>query len=101
MKRYKEAEAIKSAFYKRLSKEKAEAGLERRSMSRPHARMLSRRSLLVTRPRRSRTTRSKAMETAFKGVYANYKKERAEYNRQQDAQREDNFAKKQAVMEGT
>ena len=40
-----------------------------------------------------------AMETAFKGVYANYKKERAEYNRQQDAQREDNFAKKQAVIE--
>ena len=32
MKRYKEAEAIKSAFYKRLSKEKAEAGL-------PHVRM--------------------------------------------------------------
>ena len=27
MKRYKEAEAIKSAFYKKLSKEKAEAGL--------------------------------------------------------------------------
>ena len=27
MRRYKEAEAIKSAFYKRLSKEKAEAGL--------------------------------------------------------------------------
>ncbi|MBQ4306715.1 MAG: hypothetical protein II764_06830, partial [Bacteroidales bacterium] len=27
MRRYKEAEAIKSAFYKRLSKEKADAGL--------------------------------------------------------------------------
>ena len=27
MKRYKEAEAIKSAFYRRLSKEKADAGL--------------------------------------------------------------------------
>ena len=40
-----------------------------------------------------------AMETAFKGVYANYKKERAEYNRQQDAQREDNFTRKQAVIE--
>lgn len=40
-----------------------------------------------------------AMETAFKGVYANYKKERAEYNRQQDAQREENFARKQAVIE--
>ena len=40
-----------------------------------------------------------AIEIAFKGVYANYKKERAEYNRQQDAQREDNFMKKQAVIE--
>ena len=39
------------------------------------------------------------METAFKGVYANYKKERAEYNRQQDAQREENFVRKQAVIE--
>lgn len=29
----------------------------------------------------------RAMETAFKGVYASYKKERAEYNRQQDTRR--------------
>ena len=39
------------------------------------------------------------MEAAFKGVYANYKRERAEYNRQQDAQREENFVQKQAVIE--
>ena len=39
------------------------------------------------------------MEAAFKGVYANYKKERAEYNRQQDALREENLVLKQAVID--
>jgi hypothetical protein len=97
MRRYKEAEAIKSAFYKRLSKEKAEAGLGTK-VDEPS----SREDVIeevVQAPAEVRDNPFEAMETAFKGVYANYKKERAEYNRQQDAQREDNFAKKQAVIE--
>ena len=40
-----------------------------------------------------------AIEAAFKGVYSHYKKERAEYNRQLDSQREENYIKKQAVIE--
>ncbi len=99
MKRYKEAEAIKSAFYKRLSKEKAEAGLEAK-VDEPSSREdVVEEVAPVTQTLEVKDNPFEAMETAFKGVYANYKKERAEYNRQQDAQREDNFAKKQAVIE--
>ena len=100
MKRYKEAEAIKSAFYKRLSKEKAEAGLGSK-VDEPS----SREDVIedVTPAPQSEEVKEdnpfEAMETAFKGVYANYKRERAEFNRQQDAQREDNFVAKQAVIE--
>ena len=99
MKRYKEAEAIKSAFYKKLSKEKAEAGFGAK-VDEPS----SREDVIDEVAPAAQTEEVKgnpfeAMETAFKGVYANYKKERAEYNRQQDAQREENFARKQAVIE--
>ena len=97
MRRYKEAEAIKSAFYKRLSKEKAEAGLGAK-VDEPS----SREDVIeevAPAPVEERDNPFEAIETAVKGVYANYKKERAEYNRQQDAQREDNFIKKQAVIE--
>ena len=87
MKRYKEAEAIKSAFYKKLSKEKAEAGLGA-AVDEPSSRedvvdevvVPADGNLVADNP-------FEAMEAAFKGVYANYKKERAEYNRQQDALR--------------
>lgn len=99
MKRYKEAEAIKSAFYKRLSKEKAEASLGAK-VDEPSSREdVVEEVAPVTQTLEVKDNPFEAMETAFKGVYANYKKERAEYNRQQDAQREDNFAKKQAVIE--
>lgn len=99
MKRYKEAEAIKSAFYKRLSKEKAEAGLGAK-VDEPSSREdVVEEVAPVTQTLEVKDNPFEAMETAFKGVYANYNKERAEYNRQQDAQREDNFAKKQAVIE--
>lgn len=99
MKRYKEAEAIKSALYKRLSKEKAEAGLGAK-VDEPSSREdVVEEVAPVTQTLEVKDNPFEAMETAFKGVYANYKKERAEYNRQQDAQREDNFAKKQAVIE--
>ncbi len=99
MKRYKEAEAIKSAFYRKLSKEKAEAGLGAK-VDEPSSREDVIEDVApVVQPGEVRDNPFEAMETAFKGVYANYKKERAEYNRQQDAQREDNFARKQAVIE--
>ncbi len=99
MKRYKEAEAIKSAFYRKLSKEKADAGLGAK-VDEPSSREdVIEEVAPVVQSVELRDNPFEAMETAFKGVYANYKKERAEYNRQQDAQREDNFVRKQAVIE--
>ena len=74
MSRSKEAEAIKSAFYKLLTKLKGESGED------------------TDNP-------FEAVEQNFKAIYADYKKERAEFNRQQDAQREENLAKKQAVID--
>ena len=86
MKRSKEAEAIKSAFYKLLSREKAAAGED--SMVDENA-----------EPEENPDSPFGAIEAAFKSLYADYKKERAEYNRQQEAEREENLVKKQAVIE--
>ena len=97
MKRYKEAEAIKSAFYRRLSKEKADAGLGSK-VDEPS----SREDVIEEvgpQTQEEKENPFAAIETAFKGVYANYKKERAEYNRQQNEQREQNYEKKMAVIE--
>lgn len=94
MKRYKEAEAIKSAFYKRLSKEKAEAGFGPK-VDEPGTEEPEDGAEVVTEVENPFS----AIEAAFKGVYSNYKRERAEYNRQQDELREENYAKKLAVIE--
>ncbi|MBQ7622398.1 MAG: DUF349 domain-containing protein [Bacteroidales bacterium] len=77
MQRYKEAEAIKSAFYKLLGRLKGENPAEENSLSNPF----------------------EAVEENFKAIYADYKKARAEYNREQDARREENLAEKKAIIE--
>ena len=71
----KEAESIKSAFYKLLLKLKSENGEE------------------------GNTNPFEAVEENFKALYSDYKKERAEFNRQQEKEREENLAKKQAVID--
>ena len=91
MKRSKEAEAIKSAFYKRLSKEKQEAGLD----------------ATVVEPEEAETAEQNeeasgpfaAIEAGFKEIYLKYKQERAEYNKALDAERDANLVKKQQVIE--
>ena len=94
MKMSKEAEAIKAAFYKRLQKEKADAGL----VSEP-----------VAETGETETEEAPVEETAsgnpfveiergFKDLYNKYKKERAEYNRQLEKEREQNLALKEAVI---
>ena len=80
MSRSKEAEAIKSAFYKLLGRLKGESGVSDETAS-------------------SQDNPFEAVEQNFKALYADYKKERAEYNKEQDARREENLAKKQAVIE--
>ena len=92
MKRSKEVEAIKSAFYKRLVKEKAEAGETAPTVDPDDD---------TQEPVATGTARSPfvAIEETFKAIYTDYKKERAEYNRQQDAERESNYEKKLAIIE--
>ena len=77
MMRSKEAENIKSAFYKLLGKLKGENPDVATSLSNPF----------------------EAVEENFKAVYADYKKERAEFNRQQEAKREENLLTKKAIID--
>ena len=74
MTRSKEAEAVKSAFYKLLLKmrEAVPEGSE---------------------------NPFEAVEENFKAMYADYKKDRAEFNRKQEQEREANLEKKLAIIE--
>lgn len=77
MAKSKEVEAIKSAFYKLLSKLKGEGGESEDSRDNPFD----------------------AVEQNFKAMYADYKKERMDFNKAQEQQREENLVKKQAIIE--
>ena len=96
LKRSKEAEAIKSAFYKRLSKEKAEAG-EDASVEEPDENTPVEDATIPMQS--GPVSPFAAIEAGFKSLYMDYKKERADYNREQDALREENLQKKQAIIE--
>lgn len=78
MLRSKEAESIKSAFYKLLSKLKGEGGEQDAG---------------------SKDNPFEVVEQNFKAMYADYKKERADFNKKQEEQREENLVKKQAIIE--
>ena len=83
MKRAKEAEAIKSAFYRKLQKEKAEMGLA------------------VTEEQDEEVEAANPfveIEKGFKELYNQYRQEKAEYNRQLEKEREDNLAAKEAII---
>ena len=96
MKKSKEAEAIKSAFYKKLSREKAEAG-EDATVEEPDENTPEEDA---TVPMQSKALSPfAAIEQGFKSLYMDYKKERAAYNKEQDALREENLTKKQAIIE--
>ena len=79
MSRSKEAESIKSAFYKLLIKLKGENPVEGEEAS-------------INNPFES-------VEQNFKALYGDYKKERAEFNKKQDEQREANLEAKKAIIE--
>ena len=97
MKMSKDAEAIKAAFYKRLQKEKADAGLVSVEVVEP-----------VEEPADVETEAQETedvadnpfseIERGFKQIYNSYRKERAEYNRQLEKERENNLALKEAVI---
>ncbi len=93
MKMSKEAEAIKSSFYKRLQKEKTEAGL---AVAEPAAEGEETEEAPVEETVSENPFAE--VERGFKDLYNKYKKERAEYNRQLEKEREDNLARKEAVI---
>lgn len=97
VKRSKEAEAIKSAFYKRLTKEKADACLE--APQEPEADGPVEDVQETAQETDKAVNPFEAIEAGFKSIYNEYKKERAEFNRQQEKEREDNLAAKLAVIE--
>lgn len=105
LKKSKEAEAIKSAFYKKLSKEKAEAGVEG-AVEEPSADEEVAEEAVAEAPEAAEPVTDPekvnpfvAIEEGFKSLYLTYKKERAEYNREQEKEREENLAAKQQVIE--
>ena len=103
MAKSKEAEAIKTAFYKKLFREKSAAGLDMPEVPTAEEESAAEKeteesSVEVEQP----SVVSKpfaALENGFKAIYNRYKKERAEYNRKLEAEREENLKKKQAVID--
>jgi len=77
MMRSKEAESIKSAFYRLLFKLKGDNPESESSIDNPF----------------------ESVEQNFKALYADYKKARADFNKEQESKREDNLKVKQAVVE--
>ncbi len=127
VKKPKEAESIKSAFYKKLSKEKAESGLspevsepaseeeeQAAAPAQPEAAQPAveaaqaeaqseaaeaQPEAALTEAPAEKANPFEAIEEGFKSLYAKFKKERAEYNRKQDAEKADNLVRKQAVID--
>lgn len=105
MKMSKEAEAIKSAFYRTLLKEKAQAGLSADTPQDDLSEEVADENALPSETEASAAEESISenpfaeIERGFKSLYNQYRKERAEYNRQIETEREENLAKKQAVIE--
>ena len=97
MKMSKEAEAIKAAFYRRLQKEKADAGLVADAVAEDVDS-----EAVETEDSASPDSVGDnpfvEIENGFKNIYNTYKKERAEYNRQLEKERENNLALKEAVI---
>lgn len=92
MKRAKEAEAIKTAFFKRLLKEKSDAGIVAETPSEEDS------SEDAAPSEEEKTSPFVAIEQGFKELYAKFKAERNEFNKQQDKDRVENLAKKEAVI---
>ena len=90
MKMSKEAEAIKAAFYKRLQKEKADAGYAAPEVVVDED--------AEEMPEVVQDSPFAAIEAGFKEQYNIYKKERAEYNKELEKEREENLALKEAVI---
>ena len=98
MKMSKEAEAIKAAFYKRLAKDKAEAGLTSVDIIPDEMPEEEVEVAEVQVEEQVENNPFAEIEKGFKEIYNTYRKERAEYNRQLEKEREQNLVQKEAVI---
>ena len=94
MKMSKEAEAIKAAFYKRLLKEKADAGYNVAES----VEEVDQENVEAEAEAETADNPFAEIEKGFKELYNSYKRERAEFNRQLEKERENNLALKEAVI---
>ena len=94
MKISKEAEAIKAAFYKRLLKEKADAGYNVAES----VEEVDQENVEAEAEAETADNPFAEIEKGFKELYNSYKRERAEFNRQLEKERENNLALKEAVI---
>ena len=94
MKMSKEAEAIKAAFYKRLLKEKADAGYNVAES----VEEVDQENVEAETEAETADNPFAEIEKGFKELYNSYKRERAEFNRQLEKERENNLALKEAVI---
>ncbi len=106
MKMNKEAEAIRSAFYKNLAKEKAAAGIPDTDSPAADAEAQEDGQESMAADQHAGDADDSVsenpfaeIERGFKALYNAYRKERAEYNRQLEKEREHNLELKQAVIE--
>ncbi len=112
MERYKEAEALKSAFYKKLIKEKEAAGYgskvdepakyEEEAIASDEEKLAEGEAVADT-PAPAEAAAEienpfEAIEQGFKSIYNGYKKERADYNKQIEHEKEANLANKEAII---
>ena len=97
MKRSKDAEALKSAFYKKLQKEKFDAGLTATDIV-PAEQTAEEQEVVEETVETVSENPFAEIEKGFKELYNRYRKEKAEFNRQLDKEREDNLAAKEQVI---
>ena len=97
MKKSKEAEALKSAFYKKLQKEKFDAGLTATDVV-PAEQSAEEQEVVEETVETVSENPFAEIEKGFKNLYNRYRKEKADYNRQLEKEREDNLAAKEQVI---
>ncbi len=96
MKKSKEAEVLKSAFYKKLQKEKFDAGLTATDIV-PAEQPAEEQEVEEVVEAVSENPFAE-IEKGFKDLYNRYRKEQAEFNKQLEKEREANLAAKEQVI---
>ena len=97
MKMSKEAEVLKSAFYKKLQKEKFDAGLTATDIV-PAEQPAEEQEVEEEVVEAVSENPFAEIEKGFKDLYNRYRKEKAEFNKQLEKEREANLAAKEQVI---